>query len=118
MPVICTAFFSVMRYIDKIIEGYSREETQRRISVHIRNWLSQLKVTAETAEYLEDMTKKVDWDDANERQELACLMEYHSGRSSPTEDVYWPEFVGLDSTWPYHSWWISQLELVLLLSMF
>ena len=63
---------------------------------HIHAWLKEKRINADEAELLADMTRKVDWEDQYEREDFVELMEHFSSRSSTSEDMSWPEVVGLD----------------------
>ena len=85
-----------MGYLDRIFAGSGPSDFIRDSFIYIRAWLSEKKVDPEEAEFLADMTRKVDWSDDVEKSSFVELMEYFSRRSSLSEDLSWAEVVGLD----------------------
>ena len=85
-------------YLDRIFAGAGPLDFVRDTFIHIHAWLAEDKVDSGEAELLADMTRKVDWDDDVEKQGFLELMEFFSERSSMSEDLSWPEVVGLEST--------------------
>lgn len=96
-----------MGYLERIFAGASPVDCLCDTFISIRAWLAEKKVDADEAEYLADMTRKVDWNDFGEKTGFVELMEYLSGRSSMSEDLSWAAVVGLDWNWLYHSDWLS-----------
>lgn len=93
-----------MNYSARILAGVDTRDFLRDTFIHIHAWVLEKKVDAYEAEFLADMTRKIDWNDHSEKEEFVGLMEYFSGRSSVSEDLSWAEVVGLDRTWSHHSY--------------
>ena len=83
---------------------------------HIHYWLTERRIIdPHTAELLAEMTGKVDWEDENEKNDFSELMQFFGDRSaersSSSEDMSWPEVVGLDWTWPRQNYWLPSFVL-------
>ena len=82
-----------MDYHKMIEEGYGPSDFVRETFIHLHAWLAEQAVAPNEAEYLGDMTRKVDWNDDAEKEDFLVLMEYFSGRSSVSSDMSWGEVV-------------------------
>ena len=80
---------AIMGYLKGMFDGSGPLDFARDSFILIHAWLSDQKVNPDEAEYLADMTRKVDWSDHVEKDEFVQLMEYLSRRSSLSEDLSW-----------------------------
>lgn len=106
-----------MGYLERLFIGSGPSDLVHDSIMFIRAWLTETRIDASEAEFLADMTLKVDWEDQTEKNGFIRLMEYLSLRGSISEDdMSWPEVVRLDWTWPHPSYWLSFcIQLMLLL---
>lgn len=88
----------MMCFVKVIFEGGDPMDLISESYHYIRGLLAQRKVDAVQAELLADMTPKVDWNDDQEKEEFATLMDNLSSQSSLSDDRTWGGAVGLDST--------------------
>lgn len=67
---------------------------------YIHSCLLEKRIDHDEAELLAGMVRKVDLKDQDEKEEFAELVQYFTVRtsepSSTSEDISWPEVVGLD----------------------
>ena len=85
-----------MNYIKRVYAGANPVELMKDTFIRIQAWFTMGRLSTNEAEYLADMTRKVDWDDQYERDDFVQLTRYFSSRSSISEDLSWGEVVGLD----------------------
>ena len=82
-----------MDYRIRIKEGSGPSDFVRDSFIYIHAWLSEQIVNPDEAEYLADMTRKVDWSDHAEKEDFLMLMDYFSRRHSLSSDMSWGEVV-------------------------
>ena len=82
-----------MDYVGMIEEGCGPEDFARESFIHLHGWLLMQAVAPDEAEYLADMTQKVDWNDDAEREHFVMLLEYFLRRSFVSSDMSWGEVV-------------------------
>ena len=91
-----------MNYFTNILAGASKEKLTCDCFHLLGVWFAEQKITQDQKKYLTEMTWNVDWDDHLERYEFCRLIDLYSKRlslsegSSRSEDLSWPEVVGLD----------------------
>ena len=78
-----------MDYRRRIKEGSGPSDFVRDSFISIHAWLSEQIVAPGEAEYLADMTRKVDWSEHAEKEDFLMLMDYFSRRYSLSSDVSW-----------------------------
>ena len=78
-----------MDYRRRIKEGSGPSDFVRDSFISIQAWLSEQIVAPGEAEYLADMTRKVDWSEHAEKEDFLMLMDYFSRRYSLSSDVSW-----------------------------
>ena len=82
-----------MGYRKRITEGSGPSDFTRDTFTYLHAWLKEEIVTPDEAEFLVDMTRKVDWSDHAEKENFLMLMDYFSRRSSLSSDMSWGEVV-------------------------
>ena len=82
-----------MGYRKRITEGSGPADFTRDTFTYIHAWLKEEIVAPDEAEFLVDMTRKVDWSDHAEKENFLMLMDYFSRRSSLSSDMSWGEVV-------------------------
>ena len=82
-----------MDYRKRINEGSGPSDFVRDSFIYLHAWLSKQIVAPDEAEYLADMTRKVDWSDHAEKEDFIMLMDYFYRRSSVSSDMSWGEVV-------------------------
>lgn len=82
-----------MDYRKRIREGSGPSDFVRDSFIYLHAWLLEQIVAPSEAEFLADMTRKVDWSDHAEKEDFLTLMDYFSRRSSVSSDMSWGEVV-------------------------
>lgn len=85
-----------MDYLERLFTGIGPLDFVRDTFRHVRIWLLREKVATAEADFLAEMSRKVDWSDEIETREFLGLLQYFSARSSISEDLSWGEVVGLE----------------------
>ena len=93
MAVPCANVSHFMDYRQRMNQGFGPSDFVRDSFTSLQAWLSEQIVAPSEAEYLADMTRKVDWSDHAEKEDFLMLMDYFSRRSSLPSDMSWGEVV-------------------------